>query len=301
MFEKIILLINIISLSLQIKHCLRSYEICVECVDNYFVVQNEWQYVCSHIENCIYLEKEQCLECSLGYEVNASFQCESHFKLIDNCRNYDEDDKTICIECIDGYALSNDHKSCKEYPNCRQLDKDDKCILCAKHYMLNKTGECVKSLCEEEDNGICTKCSEGYFLDDGKCHIIPIKNCLKFEEDLCTECFHFAVLSEERTECILDKLISGCNKVNEKDDTKCTHCSTGYELSEDNSKCQLLNCKKIEERCYQCEEGYFINKNGKTCSKSDEEEEIEEEKEVDNYSFYLKNVFLYLFVLVLFL
>ena len=52
-------------------------------------------------------------------------------------------------------------------------------MLCAKHYLL-KNNECVKSLCEIESNGICTNCTEGYYLDDGKCELIPIDNCLKF-------------------------------------------------------------------------------------------------------------------------
>ena len=309
MFKKIFLLINIFSLTLQLDHCLRTYEICTECKSDYFLVRNEWQYYCSHIKECITEESNKCLECSIGYypDINGNFECKSYFSLINNCRTYNEDDNTKCIECMDGYALSNDNSTCIEHENCRQLDANNHCKLCAKHYLL-KNNECVKSLCEIESNGICTNCTEGYYLDDGKCELIPIDNCLKFEEDLCTECFHFAQPSEDLTECILDKLISGCNKVDATDDTKCIHCSLGYQLSADGKKCELTNCNKIEEMCYECKKGYFIADNGKLCIKSDPDakEEEEEEKNPDkginkNFSFYLRNKLVIVFVLVLFL
>ena len=55
----------------------------------------------------------------------------------------------------------------------------------------------------------------------------------------------------------------------------------GYELSSDHTKCELTHCAKIEEVCYQCENGYFIADNGLSCL-----DETLEEKDTD-VSFYL--------------
>ena len=114
MFKRIILLISIISLSLEIiDNCERHYEICTECDDGFHLVRNDWQYFCSEIENCIYHTGNKCDECILGFEPNADGGCTEFFSLIPNCRNYDQMDKSNCIECMDGYALTSDHHQCK--------------------------------------------------------------------------------------------------------------------------------------------------------------------------------------------
>ena len=202
---------------------------------------------------------------------------------IDNCRNYNPDDKTKCIECIDGYALLKDNTSCIEYSNCRQLDENNNCKLCAKHYMLDQNGKCKRSICEEEKDGECLICTEGYYLINGVCEPIPIDYCLKYEDELCTECFHFAQLNENKDECILDKLISGCNKVDEENDTICNHCSLGYELSTSKTKCEIENCETIEEMCYQCEKGFYIADNGRTCANETYESNEEKVEEFSSY------------------
>ena len=274
MFKKIFLFINILYLSHQLDHCIRTYEICNECESGYFIVQNEYQYICSHIKNCLTITSDICSECTNGDLPKVNEDCE----IIDNCRKYDQTAK--CSECIDGYALSYDHNKCIKYNNCRELDPNNKCELCAKHYKLSKSGNCLRSTCEEEENRQCIKCTEGFYLLDGNYVKIPIDYCSDGDEESCIECFHYApTLSNGK--CILDKLISGCNKPSTTDDTKCIQCSMGYELSSDHTKCELTHCSKIEEVCYQCENGYYIADNGNSCL-----DETEEEKDTD-LSFYL--------------
>ena len=291
MFKKIIILINIISLSLQIDNCVRTYEICTKCKVGYYVVRNEWQYTCSNVENCLFPVGKDCGECTVGYTLDTNNACvKSEF--IDNCRTYNQDDKSKCIECIDGYALSKDNTSCIEYENCRQVDEKNNCKLCAKHYMFDKNGKCKRSLCEAEKDGECTTCTEGYYLVDGKCEPNPIEYCTKYENELCTECFHFARRNENTGECILDKLISGCNRVDEADDTICDHCSLGYQLSTNKKKCEIQNCETIEEMCYQCEKGFYIADNGRACA-NETYEVVKEE-----FSSYIRISILSLFTLL---
>ena len=56
MLKLIFLFINILSLTLQIDHCIRTYEICTKCDTGYYIVQNEYQYICSHIPNCLTID-----------------------------------------------------------------------------------------------------------------------------------------------------------------------------------------------------------------------------------------------------
>ena len=75
MFKKIIILLNIISLSLQIDNCVRTYEICTKCKDGYYVVRNEWQYTCSNVENCLFPVGKVCGECTVGYTLDTNSAC----------------------------------------------------------------------------------------------------------------------------------------------------------------------------------------------------------------------------------
>ena len=276
MLKRIIIFLNILALSLnRISHCLRSYEICTECNAGYYIVRNEWQYTCSSVENCLIpIENNKCSACVNNYWPDANKDCQIKlYDLIDNCRNYNESDGYKCSECEDGFALSNDNSACIQKDNCRKLDSsNNNCILCAKYYILNDDGTCTRSLCEErDDEGLCIKCAEGYFVYDGKCSKNPISYCLNyyFEDHICHECFHFSQLNENSDQCILDKLISGCNSYNSHDDTICNSCSPGYKLSSNKKKCELEYCKTIQEMCYQCKDGYFIADNGKSCQKAD--------------------------------
>ena len=290
MLKLIFLFINILSLTLQIDHCIRTYEICTKCDTGYYIVQNEYQYICSHIPNCLTIDDDgtTCNECTNGTIPHENEQCQ----IIDNCRKYE--DGLYCSECIDDYALSYDRKKCVKYDNCRELDKNNRCQLCAKHYKLSSKGNCLRSVCEKEEKGQCVSCTEGFHLLDGECVKIPIDYCSVGDSESCTECFHYAPDLIEG-HCVLDKLISGCNKVDLSDATKCTHCSMGYQLSDDKTKCELTNCANIEEVCYQCEDGYFIADNGKECLS---ETIVESEKD---FSAYLELSCLYLILMVIFL
>ena len=68
MLKLIFLFINILSLTLQIDHCIRTYEICTNCDTGYYIVQNEYQYICSHIPNCLTIDDDgtTCYECTNG-------------------------------------------------------------------------------------------------------------------------------------------------------------------------------------------------------------------------------------------
>ena len=70
----------------------------------------------------------------------------------------------------------------------------------------------------------------------------------------------------------------------------------GYELSTDQTKCELTHCSNIEEVCYQCENGYFIADNGRACLN-----ETIEEYDTDYSSFLVFNYFNLLIIMILLL
>ena len=176
------------------------------------------------------------------------------------------------------------------------LNSKNQCQLCSKHYKLSRRGKCLRSTCEGLDkNGKCIKCTEGFYLLDSSCEKIPIDYCSEGDEESCTECFHYAP-TLDNGECILDKLISGCNRVNDADETKCLQCSMGYELSIDHTKCELTHCTNREEVCYQCENGYFIADNGRACLN-----ETIEEYDTDYSSFLVFNCLYCLIIMIFFL
>ena len=290
MFKRIILLISIISLSLEIiDNCERHYEICTECENGFYLVRNEWQYFCSEIENCIYHTGPKCDECVLGFEPNADGGCTEFFSLIPNCRNYDQMDKSNCIECMDGYALTSDHHQCIQFKNCRELDADGThCKICAKHYMLLENKQCIKSTCEMqskvdyEDKEECISCTEGYYLVGGECHKIPEEYCSNYDGFECEQCYHFAEMKDGK-KCEFMKFIAGCSFVDHKKDNICDECSLGYKISNDKTKCELSNCKAKVERCYQCKEDYFIADNGAKCEPMEGTEE-ETNSSIDPFS-----------------
>ena len=75
MFRQIIIFISIFSLSCQIEHCIRTYEICTKCNTGYFVVQNEYQYICSPVKDCLFSIDNICYECTADILPDANFNC----------------------------------------------------------------------------------------------------------------------------------------------------------------------------------------------------------------------------------
>ena len=101
---------------------------------------------------------------------------------IANCKEAGEG---VCYECVYGFALSSNQKSCISFPNCDNLAEGDKtCKECAYNFHLNSKGQCERSLCEhyDEESGICKSCYPGYYLKNKECKKINIPHCLEVDE-----------------------------------------------------------------------------------------------------------------------
>ena len=66
-----------------------------------------------------------------------------------------------CLECKEGYSVSNYKTSCINVPNCKYFNEDNgKCEQCQFYYNLDSDGKCVKDYCllYNNDNKKCMQC-----------------------------------------------------------------------------------------------------------------------------------------------
>lgn len=133
---------------------------------------------------------------------------------IANCISYDGS-KENCWGCEEGYIVASGGKSCKYFPNCNALDSEEKkCVNCYSFYLPNSEGKCERSLCASyNENYGCKSCYQGYYLKGSECKKIPIAYCIDGNESACTSCANFAKKTSDG-KCELKTLIEGCENYN---------------------------------------------------------------------------------------
>ena len=259
---KYLLLMALISFSIQDDNCLINFEEC------YF--EEEIPKTSSSIENCIdsytYSGQEFCYKCKTGYALSYNMdQC----KIFENCKYLESDDKK-CESCEDGYALSYDQTQCIKFENCEKLEQGDKkCEECYYNFYPDKNGKCERTLCTDYDeNYVCTSCYDGYYLDETtkQCNKITIPYCLELDETntaKCKRCVEIISPDEEGKCNLPKKLIPGCIEYNNQGE--CTDCDDdSYQLS--GKSCKIINsCKKKIKYCYLCNAGYYYEEDDDIC------------------------------------
>ena len=253
---KLFLLLTLISFSLQDSHCLITYGRC------FAETQETNQKKAEKISNCEYESTYSgntiCNQCKDGY---AHSQDSQRCVKFDNCIFLDGNDEK-CSVCKEGYAVSYDQTKCISFPNCRKLQEGDtKCSDCVKHYHNNTEGKCERTLCSlYDENDKCTHCYDGYYLNkDKNCEKINIQYCLDVsskDQNECTKCVGY--LPIENKKCVIpEKLVEGCNQYDK--DGKCSACTPDYEYKSGN--CEFKGCsegKKKYEYCGACEAGFYL-------------------------------------------
>ena len=164
-------------------------EVCHSCVQDYYLGYIDKK--CTKIQGCEISENEnKCLQCDSesyclnaqnGNCINNEFIEEEKDKFFYRC-NYTDEEGTKCEQCIDNYRLNN-KGFCVFDEFCEEFDQDKNCKKCIKDndeesifYCLNQDFECTLTyvkgceLCNDVTNfDYCSKCKEGYTLDDGQC------------------------------------------------------------------------------------------------------------------------------------
>jgi hypothetical protein len=221
---KILLLLNLLSFSLQDKYCLETYEFCAEKGAN-SESENESK---SKIDHCYYEYNEKCTNCE------------------------------------DGYAVSSDGQKCISFKNCLKLaEGDQKCSECQYRFLLNSNGQCERSTCSEMEGGVCISCQPGYYLKEKQCYKITLPYCQKLSdsnENECEECLK--ILSSSNGKCVApEKIIKGCAKYDTKG--KCTECADDYTFKNGNCDFNSCSDRETKiEMCGICEAGFDLDDAG---------------------------------------
>lgn len=239
--------------------CSKDSAKCIECESGYGQIKDAGsQGKCgrcpSNCEDCE-TDSKTCKRCAVGsafiyYEGKNTGLCA---KCTDNCKMCYSNTTTNelrCQYCVDGYGLvfKNDEKISNTCLPC----EDENCLECRSNY------------------SVCTKCSEGFFLNDQKCEMCPEGCPTCTNATKCNECDEGYGFDAHGTCVACDE---GCKKcIN--DGTYCTEVKEGYGfiLGEDKNRTGAVmecpeNCKICTDNakmCSQCspEFGQRIDQNG---------------------------------------
>ena len=153
------------------KKCKDNTGVCIECQQNYNLVDNKCNLICSD-KKCLSCDlkdgKQICTRCNSGYEIKSD-KCELICS-IEKCEScYLLGSLLICTKCEDGYVYSGEI--------CRIKCKDNNCNICPG------------------DGTTCTECVSGRKLYNGKCSLSHSEcastypNCKYcYKEEGCIEC-----------------------------------------------------------------------------------------------------------------
>lgn len=287
-------------------------EVCIKCDDEIFGMEG-----CGG--NCEFNEQTKTIKCQENsckinyYEISPGIceTCSSYDNTCKKCSYNEEEGNKIfkCLECQDYYYLYSGEYCRKCSPNleCKKCSREYYCEECKEGYARSSEQKCYFSASncieatysEEEKKAICSKCEEGYFLDneDNNCYKcdeyqtkyeIEIKGCkkcrLKETELICEKISEYYTNIDGEIESYCDKLISNCIlcSFHSEEDLKnrilkCDECRGDTYISSDQTECKpcyedengCLICSDEKEDgfiCQKCAPGYFLFSNG-TCSK----------------------------------
>lgn len=177
------------------------------------------------------------MRCSVGFFFNAQNLCT---KVSDLCATADESSGR-CLSCYAGYALDVDSGRCVVDEgfltdnNCAEFE-EGVCVKCSIGFFFNQQLKCqaASPLCKEFDpsNGLCTECYVGFENVDGKCELSEVlqpsdPNCAEWaDNNICLKCSSRAVFNELGV-CTLVSL--DCATYDDITGD-CLTCYAGYEL-----------------------------------------------------------------------
>eukprot|EP00122_Pirum_gemmata_P010781 Pgem_evm1s9979 len=228
---------------------------CAGCKEGFTLISdnNECQF-CPEAPNCLrqdYTSCPQetlnvnltsvnnCSECNIGFHLNEKdLQCDECQELTVNCTDFHSfcfnsaSTGLACARCQESFALISETNECKA---CQE-----------------ETADCVEyhsSCLNLTTSLLCARCKEGFTLitDNNECQLCPkAPNCLRQDYTPCPE------------ESVVGDLINV---------SKCSECSIGFHLNENNNNNKCQPCYANISDCAQYDEGCFEDSDYKQCSK----------------------------------
>ena len=291
--------------------------ICLKCREDYiligitdYIILDQSNNIYEGLKMCKSLLSEDFLNCEkISQEKGYCKQCKKGFYLNKGDRkctdvlNCLESSFGVCKKCIEGYYLDKKENKCLRQNgilnHCQESINSINCDTCENKYFFDENGKCVntKFCTEGNENGVCIKCLEGYYLSNFDNICTSEKECLNgiYDIGICNLCidgyyidykdgkcksnqedneFKFCKIADNNKckECIENYHISLDNKCTkayfceEVENGICKRCSSNLHLSLDNNCTLTEHCKYTNgNECIECEDKYYYNRNNRTC------------------------------------
>ncbi|ELP92212.1 protein serine/threonine kinase, putative [Entamoeba invadens IP1] len=221
------------------------------CEDNeYNDINNGTCLLCKekYGDRCNKCTHVSCTTCDNNYRLTESNDCE----LIINCSTFLNN---YCVNCERGYYEHNKCISCEN--NCKMCNKNG-CILCDDTHSFIIDGVCTKiehsSLVVPE---MIISCLPSYFSTQTSCKLCSSKfeNCEECIFKRCSKCSNGYYLENNSNSSLCVDM--RCKEMESKE--KCLTCTDDYILS-DNGKCvqKISSCGFYKDgKCVECENNSF--------------------------------------------
>ena len=262
-----------------------SYTTCKKCLEGYYLLNNKClPKPVPVIDKChIYTSNTECKSCEPGYHLTLSNQCMAVTQ-VDDCMVYSSTATTTqCLKCSSGkYAQSDlvcaprvdslDIAKCEE-----EEERADKCKTCEQGYQITNDGlACLQTIskCMNYNSSsrstvshTCSKCMDGYYLDNLVCVAGTKRNCKVYEttQDVCMQCENRYYLNAGS--CEESQQISNCSTYSGTQANTCTACDMGFFPFQLVNDCQnvttINNCRVYSNKttCSECMQGYYLDSN----------------------------------------
>lgn len=223
-----------------------------------------------------------CLACYIGYQLNSTNNCvKSAIQTNSNpyCAQWQG---TVCLKCAVGSIFNSKSICIVLDPSCKTNNMvTGACLSCYSGYVLASNGTCDLNQnqsvsdpnCNQfNTNGVCTKCSNGYYFNNLNVCIKIDDNCKSFNiaSAICVGCYPGYDLNNlnQCIESVSNITDPNCAQFN---GNTCIKCSFGA-IFDGNGVCQIVNpnCKSFNNvtgTCLECYSGYQLNST-KACIKS---------------------------------
>ncbi|ELP85065.1 protein serine/threonine kinase, putative [Entamoeba invadens IP1] len=225
-------------------------------------------YPSNYNQNCFERSSNGCIRCQSGYYIkkgvcvpctNGCISCYNStyctkcgpFRFLEYGMCHDLNEMIVrceelmpnlrgCLWCRNGFFKASDGKNCELcMPFCKTCVERGSCITCNEKYFHLSPRESCESYdnllyCVNKTETGCTKCENGYYIDNGLCTQCTL-NCQTCANQIdCETCQDNFVLVSNRCVYYLD--IPHCVKSGH---SMCVKCESGYNVNLDKNGCKV--------------------------------------------------------------
>lgn len=179
----------------------------------------------------------------------------------------------LCQKCSSYFLYPDQNGGCSSSKHCL-ISTEGICTLCSNNYFLSKDNQCSNTnFCFKTDkiSSNCLICQPGFILtSNGECSFS--NNCIKAnpKTGICIECDYNYYYNLDTYKCypyLINNKYNFCSKVL---NNKCISCINSYFLDSNNKCVNTNNCKVSQNGiCVNCTFGYYLSLNDKKCVRTE--------------------------------